>query len=157
MPLQPFSTGPSCRIAHQGPLVLMCLTQATTVDDLNNLEACQALVVKQYAKFVSLTVMNAGFLPANKAAIDRAGEVSHRFRDFNGGSVVVINARGLSAVVARTALAAFSMISSVSGELRTFSSVSEGVAHANGLMTTLGSPMTQPEVDALQQFILAAT
>ncbi len=153
MALQVFYSGDGCRIAHSGPLVVMCLNGATTVEHLETVSRCQDLVTQTHPRIVGMTVMSVGYLSTNQAVMQKGDELAQRFHGKVAGSIIVIAAKGLSAVIARTTLAAFSMLSSRAGDLRVFSRVSEGMTHANGVLTAEGKPLTQAEVDEVLAFI----
>ena len=155
MALSVFSTDPKCRIAHQGPLMVMCLTGATRVEDLDTLSRCQDLVCAKHPRTASITVMNAGYLNADKAVIERGAEMSKKFEKFNAGGIIVINSKGLSAVIARTALAAFSMFSPNAAGLHVVKTIADGVAKANEVLKGEGVSLSQKELDEVLEFINA--
>ena len=69
--------------------------------------------------------------------------------NFSGAGPVLVAGVGTNG----PRLAAFSMLSSRAGDLRVFSRVSEGMTHANGVLTAEGKPLTQAEVDEVLAFI----
>ncbi len=155
MALTIFYTSPTCRIAYSGPLVVMCLTGATEVADLDRFDEAHELVVRTHKHIGSITVMNSGFLTAKPGVMERADAMAAKFRPHAVARVVVINGRGLSAVVGRTVLASFSMISQAGADLKAVADPAEGLSFANAEVAKVGAPLPQAGVDELLAFINA--
>ena len=150
-----YFAGPRCRIGHSGPLILMCLEGAVEVADLDQLERCQELLSRQFKRVSIVTVMNSGFMSINKGVGERGAQIAERFREYTGANIIVINGKGLMAVMARTGLAAFSMLDRSGNRLKAFGNVPEALSHLEGAMQQLGTPLSAADLSAVAAYINA--
>ena len=155
MSLNHFYTGPTCRISYRGPLIVMCLEGATELADLEQLGKCQDLIAPHHAKISSITVMNSGFMTVRPGTVEKAAELSAKYKGQTGCSILLVNGRGLMAVMARAGIAAYSMTDRSGTRIKTFNVLIEALAALKDGMAELGTPLTDAEVDEVKNFIEA--
>ncbi len=153
MKLTEFYKGERARIAHMGPLIVVCLEGAIEVSDLDQLERCQDVVVPTVKHVFSITVMNRGFMSVKPGSTERAAEIAARYKGKTGLSVVVVNGRGLMAVMARTGLAVYSMLDRSGTPMKTGGSVPEGLEQLRTAMLTDGVTFSPADIAAVQKYI----
>jgi hypothetical protein len=117
------------RVGVAGPLVISCLFHRGTVELLAELERAHAAAVTACGRSSSLTVIaGVGALKGVEPDFQRESlALARRQAETSNGSAVVVLARGLGAVVARTFLTSYFLLAREHGPQRVFGSLEEAV------------------------------
>jgi hypothetical protein len=122
---------PECRLGHTGSVLVAVWSSELTVQALNALTEHQKILAKKHGKITLVSVV----LGASKQPPPEVREhMSQQAAEVDGlrhGNIVVVQAKGLAAIITRTYLAALSLVSPE--HMRVFKTLDEAAAEALSL------------------------
>ncbi|MGV3620501.1 MAG: hypothetical protein ACO1OB_06775 [Archangium sp.] len=128
MPVITLEERPECRVGHIGPVFVTAWYSELTEAALDMMERHQTALSKQYGKVTLISVV----MGATKNPPPDVRERLKRTADFlqgqRIGNFVVVQTRGLAAIIARTFLAALSLMNSEN--MQVFKSLEDAAAEA---------------------------
>lgn len=118
------------RFGNAGPLVIASYKGALTLTALKELEKLEDGLLKVHPRIASLAVMGkmGGMFQVDKEVQKYGVELATKYEKVAHGSAIVVQTKGLGAVVVRTFLSAYFMMSKSTMVTQTFASVDEGLA-----------------------------
>jgi len=122
---------PECRLGHIGSVLVAVWRSELTIQALNALTSHQKILAKKFGKITLISVVtNASKAPPPEVR-DHMAQQATEVEGLRHGNIVVVQTRGLSAIIARTYLAAQSLVSPE--HMRVFKTVEEAGAEAQRL------------------------
>ena len=123
------------RFGSAGPLFLALYRGTTSPGMLNELERAQDALIKIYPRITTLTVIGqaSSMLRADETVRTRSLELGKKFEKNVIGSAIVVATKGLAAVMVRTFLSGFFLLSRSEMPMKTFSTVAEGLLWVQSL------------------------
>ncbi len=121
---------PAFTIGRVGPLIVQTYTEGgASLAALAHIEAVHGAHLRTYPRFASLAIVTGVKLtPPPEPVRTRAAELDTRFQAHLFASAVVLESQGLAAVVARSFLSAFSLLTPRPHDFKTFKEVDAAVA-----------------------------
>ena len=122
---------PECRLGHLGPLLIAVWNSKLTVRSLELLEEQHRALHSKFGKVTLLSVVvGAAETPSGpvRERLNHTAEELHRLRRAN---VIAVLARGLGAIIARSLMAAVSLISAE--KIEVFKTTDDAVAFVQHL------------------------
>lgn len=133
MPVVELPGLPEVRFAQAGPLMIAAWSRSATNAGLEQLEKYQADLIAKHGKVSSLTVLLGSGGETEAGLRERAVKMQERFDKSLVGTAIAVTAKGVAAVIIRTFLAGFSLVSSGSAPMKTFGNVNDAVAWLKSL------------------------
>ena len=124
-----------CRIGTAGPLMLSLYKGPVGIPTLDELDRLQAALLQQYPRISTIAVIDqhASLFKVDEAVRTRSVELGKKYDGKVIGSAIVIATRGLGAVMARTFLTGFFLLSRAETPMKTYSKIDEGLAWLRAL------------------------
>lgn len=126
---------PQARFGAAGPLFVAHYKGAVNLDTLDQLDKAEASLVEKRGVISTITVIGdiGPMFKTDEAIRRRSVELGKKYEKHVRGSAIVITTRGLAAVMVRTFLSGFFLLSKAEFPIRTFSTVKEALAWLQGL------------------------
>lgn len=120
---------PLLKAAHSGPFLVTQYQGNSTLQVLDDLERVQSALIQQYPRLSTLTVIRhtEALTRVDEEVRHRSVELGKKFDPHLLGAAIVVTARGLAAVVARTFLSGFFLLSRNEAPTRTFPDVPQAL------------------------------
>jgi hypothetical protein len=147
------SSAPGVQLARVGPIIVSVFNTMPNKLSLEALNAAQEVMIQTEPRLLSLVIIPAmgavpsGVLPAQandserRTVVSQSAGMAERFEEHLVASAVVILSTGVVAVLARSFLAAMSLVSRSRRPMKTFKSVKEATAW---LTTVADAPAVPP-------------
>ncbi|MGV3625595.1 MAG: hypothetical protein ACO1OB_32590 [Archangium sp.] len=116
MPVSVVAESPVVRIGRIDSLLVSVWHGSSTLESLELLEKAQQALVDEHQQVSLLMVFTGAPKNAAPGVKERGDELARHFQPFVRTNVVLVLARGFSAIVVRTFLAAFSLVSPIAME-----------------------------------------
>ncbi|MFZ5439529.1 MAG: hypothetical protein ACOZQL_05955 [Myxococcota bacterium] len=124
---------PGARAGTAGSLLVVYYAGRTTLQTLEALDVAQGALVKQHQNISSLTVIGqAGMERPDEQVRDRSLALSKKYEANVRASAIVVNTRGIGAVMVRTFLSAFFLLNQSKMQIKVFASVNEALKFLHG-------------------------
>lgn len=148
------SSAPGVQLARIGPVIVSVFNTMPNKQSLEALSAAQESMLQTEQRILSFVIIPAmgalppGVLPAQandterRTVVSQSAGMAERFEEHLVASAVVILSTGVVAVLARSFLAAMSLLSRSRRPMKTFKSVKEAAAW---LTTVPEAPLVPPE------------
>ncbi len=142
------------RFGSAGPLILMQYKSTPTLDEVRLVERFEDELLKQYPKISVFNVVEqtGAILRVPDDVRDYSAKLSDKFASRIVGSAMVVTAKGLGAVMARTFLSGFFLLSRAELLIRSFSTVPEGLTWLRALPDQHVSLKTELTLADLERF-----
>lgn len=126
---------PEARFGAAGPLFVAHYKGAVTVDTLDELDRAQAALIEKRGVISMVTLIGelGPMLKVEEAVRSRSIELGKKYEKQVRGSAIVVATRGLAAVMVRTFLSGFFLLSRTELPIRTFSTVKDALAWLQSL------------------------
>lgn len=123
------------RFGSAGPLLLALYSGTTSLEMLDALDRTQETLLKTYKRISTLTVIGqvAHMLKMHDGVRARSVELGKKYEKNVVGSAIVVTTKGLGAVMVRTFLSGFFLLSRSETPMRTFSKISDGLSWLQSL------------------------
>lgn len=112
MPIVTLEERPECRVGHVGPVFVTTWYSELTVDALEMMERHQTELSKRYGKVTLISIILGASKNPSPELRERLKRTATMLQEQRIGNFVVVMTRGLSAIIARTFLAAVSLMNS---------------------------------------------
>ncbi|MDP2270691.1 MAG: hypothetical protein Q8N23_13720 [Archangium sp.] len=118
------------RFGTAGPLLVALYRGSASLAMLDELDRTQDALLRKFTRISTLTVIGqaSGMFKVDEAVRTRSVELGKKFDGKVTGSAIVVNAKGLAAVMVRTFLTGFFLLSRAETPMKTFSKISEGLS-----------------------------
>lgn len=135
---------PLLKVGHVGPLLVTLYRGATSLEVLADLDRIESELVKTYPRISTLSLLQTteGMLKVDEALRERGAELSRKYDPHMVGAAIVVLSRGLAAVMTRTFLSGYFLVTRPEAPTRTFSSAAEALDWLRSL------PGQDPDVKA---------
>lgn len=133
VPLDDLPGLPDVRFASRGPLLIGAWSRAATTAGLELMTKHEAALVARHGKVSVLTVLVGAAGTPDVGLREKALDMQKQFDRSLVGTAIAVTAKGFGAVVIRTFLAGFSLVSSGKAPMKTFGTVPEAVAWLRAL------------------------
>lgn len=123
------------RLGAGGPLLVALYRGSTNVAVLDELDRTQEALLRKYPKISTLTVIGqaTSLFKVDEAVRARSVELGKKYEKDVVGSAIVVTTKGLGAVMVRTFLSGFFLLSKSETPMKTFSTLAEGLAWVQSL------------------------
>lgn len=123
------------RLGAAGPLLVALYRGSTTVAVLDELDRTQEALLRKYPKISTFTVIGQAttLLKVDEGVRARSVELGKKYEKDVVGSAIVVTTKGLGAVMVRTFLSGFFLLSRSETPMKTFSTVADGLAWLQSL------------------------
>lgn len=101
---------PEARFGHSGPVLISVWYSELTLRSLDALDQHQTALAAKYGKVTLVSVVSSATKAPPAELRDEIKRRAPRQEALRLGNIVVVNARGVAAIIARTFLAALSLI-----------------------------------------------
>lgn len=120
---------PLLKVGHVGPLLISLYRKATSLEVLDELDRIESEHVKKYPRIstLSLLLTSEGMLKVDEALRERGAEMSRKYDPHMVGAAIVVLSKGLSAVMTRTFLSGYFLVTRPEAPTRTFSTAAEAI------------------------------
>jgi len=133
MPIEELPGLPEVRFGKCGSLLVAAWSKSATPAGMELMERYEAELVAAHQKVSVLTLLVGAGRENDPKVRERAIAMQKRFDSALRGTAIAVTAKGFSAVIIRTFLAAFSLVSRGAAPLKTFSTVEEAVGWLKAL------------------------
>ena len=129
-----FESG-DARFGTAGPLLIVVYRGTANVAVLNELDKVQESMLQKYPRISTLTLISqaSAALKVEDGVRARSVELGKKYETKVIGSAIVVSARGLGAVMVRTFLSGFFLLSRAESPMKTFASIQEGLSWLQAL------------------------
>jgi hypothetical protein len=129
-----FESG-DARFGTAGPLLIVVYRGTANVAVLNELDRVQESMLQQHPRISTLTLISQAStaLKVEEGVRARGVELGKKYETKVVGSAIVVTAKGLGAVMVRTFLSGFFLLSRAETPMKTFASVQEGLSWLQAL------------------------
>jgi len=135
-------------------LVVALYRGRTTLEMLEQLDALQSELIKKHPRISTLTVIGQlEMLKVDEAVRGRSVELGKKFEKNVRGSAIVVSTKGLAAVMVRTFLSGFFLLSKSEMPMKTFASTSEALAWLQSLPDQDMVVKTEVSVSDVERYI----
>lgn len=123
------------RFGTAGPLLVTLYRGTSSVAMLDELDLAQEALIAKYSRISTIAVIAfaGSMLKADEAVRARSVELGKKYEKSVLGSAIVVTTRGLAAVMVRTFLSGFFLLSRAETPMKTFSTVADGLTWVQGL------------------------
>jgi hypothetical protein len=123
------------RFGTAGPLLIVVYRGTTSVAVLNELDKVQESMLQKHPRISTLTLISQAStaLKVDEGVRARSVELGKKYEAKVVGSAIVVTAKGLGAVMVRTFLSGFFLLSRAESPMKTFASVQEGLSWLQSL------------------------
>jgi hypothetical protein len=120
---------PAARFGTVGPLMVALYKGATDLAHLDEVDRIQTTMLQKYPRISTLSVIDSAgsLLKVDEAVRNRSVELGNKYDGKVTGSAIVIITKGLAAVMARTFLSGFFLLSRAATPTKTFARVDESL------------------------------
>lgn len=156
MQVETLFEGHGVKLGAAGSLMVAVYRSASSVEALEALDRVQAGVVARHGRISTLSVIAdtpGSMLRTDEAVRVRSVELGKKYESSVLGSGIVVTARGLSAVVARTFLTGFFLLSRSEMPMKTFSTLADALAWVQALPGQSTALKTELSVLDLEKFV----
>lgn len=125
MPITERFNSPTLRIGTVGSLIVNCYRTTPTLESLDEVDRIETELLKSFPKVATIAVAgeNSSMLRIDEKVRARSVEMTQKFKGRVRGAAIVIATRGLSAVMARSFMTAYLLVSKQSWPMQTFSDI----------------------------------
>lgn len=118
------------RLGAAGSLLVALYRGSASVAVLDELSRTQEALLAKYPRISTLTVIGqaSSMIRVDEALRTRSVELGKKFDGKVVGSAIVVTTKGLGAVIVRTFLSGFFLLSRAETPMRTFASIEAGLA-----------------------------
>lgn len=143
------------RFGSAGPLLVAFYGGSTTLAALEELSRAQDALLAKYPRISTLTVIGQAksMLKIDEAVRVKSLELSQKFDKRVVGSAIVVTTKGLGAVIVRSFLSGFFLLSRAETPMKTFANVEEGLTWLRGLPGQDVMLKTELSVADIERFI----
>jgi len=143
------------RFGSAGPLLVAFYGGSTTLEALEELGRNQDVLLAKYPRISTLTVIGQAksMLKIDEAVRVKSLELSKKFDGRVVGSAIVVMTKGLGAVIVRSFLSGFFLLSRAETPMKTFASVQEGLTWLRTLPGQDVTIKTEISVADVERFI----
>lgn len=103
---------PEARFGHVGPLLVSIWYSELSLRSIDALDAHQKTLAERYGKVTMISVVSSATKNPSPELREELKRRAPNQESMRIGNIVVVNARGLGAIIARTFLAALSLVQS---------------------------------------------
>ncbi|MBL8915912.1 MAG: hypothetical protein JNM17_34760 [Archangium sp.] len=143
---------PIVRIGTVGSLIVTCYRSTPTADSLDDNERIQMALLEQFPKVATIAIAgpNTSLIRIDDKVRVRSVEMAKKFEGKVRGAAIVIATKGLSAVMARSFMTAYLLLSKQAWPMQTFPSI---VAASHWLEKLPGNDVvvTAAELEAFER------
>ena len=142
------------RFGNFGPLMVALYRGTTSPGMLDELDRAQEALIKKYPRISTFTVIGqaGSILKVDEAVRTRSLELGKKYEKNVLGSAIVVATKGLGAVMVRTFLSGFFLLSKSETPMKTFSSIGEGLHWVQSLPGQDLSLKTELSATDLERF-----
>lgn len=143
------------RFGSAGPLLVALYRGSTSPGILDELDRTQEALLKRFPRITTLTVIGqaGSMLKADEGVRTRSVELGKKYEKSVIGSAIVVTTKGLGAVMVRTFLSGFFLLSKAEMPMKTFSTIAEGLAWLQALPGQDLSVKTEIRPADIERFI----
>lgn len=143
---------PVVRIGTVGSVIVSCYRSTPTVEALDQTEQVELRLLERFKQVTSMTIAGPGasLLRIDEKVRMRSLDMTKKFEGRVRGAAIVIATKGLSAVMARSFMSTYLLLSKSSWPMQTFSSIEAAVIWAQQLPGHEGA-MTVAEIEAFER------
>lgn len=143
------------RFGAAGPLLVALYRGTSNQVMLDELERTQDALLKKFPMISTLTVIGqaTSMLRVDDSVRTRSVELGKKFENSVVGSAIVVVTKGLGAVVVRTFLSGFFLLSRAKTPMKTFSRVGDGLSWLQSLPGQDMSVKTELSATDIERFI----
>lgn len=143
------------RFGAAGPLLVALYRGTTSLAMLDELDRTQEALLRKFTRISTLTVIGqaSGMLKVDERVRTRSVELGKKFDGKVIGSAIVVNTKGLAAVMVRTFLSGFFLLSRAETPMKTFSKITEGISWLQSLPEQDVGIKTQLSETDIERFI----
>lgn len=143
------------RFGSAGPLLVALYRGSTSPGMLEELDRTQEALLKKFPRISTLTVIGqaSSILKVDESVRTRSVELGKKYEKQVIGSAIIVTTKGLGAVMVRTFLTGFFLLSKAEMPMRTFSTVAEGLSWLQGLPGQDLSIKTDVRAADIERFI----
>jgi hypothetical protein len=116
---------PAARIGTVGSLIVTCFRTTPTVEVLDQVDRIETALLTSFPKVSTLAIAGerSSLLRIDEKVRARSVEMTQKFKGRVRGAAIVIATKGLSAVMARSFMTAYLLVSKQSWPMQTFSAI----------------------------------
>ncbi|MFO0593656.1 MAG: hypothetical protein U0228_00055 [Myxococcaceae bacterium] len=152
MPITQHFNDPGLRVGTVGSLIVTCYRVTPTVVALDEIDRVEVKLLEQFPKVATIAIAGekSNLLRIDEQVRARSVELTRKYQGKVRGAAIVIATRGLSAVMARSFMTAYLLVSKQSWPMQTFSTIE---AAATWLQALPGhdAPFTAAELEAFDR------
>ncbi len=143
------------RLGVASSLVVALYRSGASLTALEELDKLQTSLLQKHAKLSTLTLIGqlGSVLKVDEAVRVKSVELGKKYEKQVHGSAIVVTTKGLAAVMARTFLSGFFMVSRSETPMRTFATVSEGLAWLQSLPGQDMALKTELHLNDIEDFV----
>lgn len=156
MQVETLFEGHGVKLGAAESLVIAVYRGASSLEALDALDRVQTSLAAKHGRLSTLSVIAdapGSMLRADEAVRQRSVELGKKYESSVIGSGIVVTARGLSAVVARTFLTGFFLLSRSEMPMKTFSTLADALAWVQALPGQSTALKTELSVIDLEKFV----
>ncbi len=123
------------RFGTAGPLLVTLYRGPNSVAMLDELDRAQEALIAKHARIstIAIIALAGSMLKADDAVRTRSVALGKKYEKSVRGSAIVVTTRGLGAVMVRTFLSGFFLLSRAETPMKTFSTIAEGLSWVQSL------------------------
>lgn len=143
------------RLGSAGPLLVASYAGTTTLAALEELGRTQETMLAKYPRISTLTVIGqaSSMLKIDDAVRTKSLELGKKFDGKVVGSAIVVTTKGLGAVLVRSFLSGFFLLSRAETPMKTFANIQEGLTWLRTLPGQDLTLKTELSVADIERFI----
>ncbi|MDP1829482.1 MAG: hypothetical protein Q8L48_39815 [Archangium sp.] len=143
------------RFGSAGPLLVALYRGTTSPSMLDELDRAEGALLERFPRITTLTVIGqaGSVLKVDEGVRTRSVELGKKYEKRVIGSAIVVTTKGLSAVMVRTFLSGFFLLSKTETPMKTFSTIAEGLAWLQALPGQDLSIKTQAHAADIERFL----
>ncbi len=146
---------PEARFGTAGPLMVSLYRGTTSVALLEELDRAQETLIRTHPRIstISVIALAGSMFKTDETVRTRSVALGKKYEKNVIGSAIVVTTKGLAAVMARTFLSGFFLLSKTENPMKTFANVAEGLSWLQSLPNQDLSIKTQLSITDLERFI----
>lgn len=143
------------RFGSAGPLLVALYRGTTSPGMLDELDRTQEVLLAKFPRISTLTVIGqaGSMLKVDEGVRTRSVELGKKYEKHVLGSAIVVTTKGLGAVMVRTFLSGFFLLSKSETPMKTFSTIAEGLSWLQALPGQDLSIKTEVRAADIERFI----
>lgn len=120
---------PLLKVGRVGSLLITLYRGATSMKVLEELDRLETELVKTYPRISTLSLLRTteGMLKVDEALREKGAELNRKYDPHMIGAAIVVLSKGLSAVMTRTFLSGYFLVTRPEAPTRTFSTPAEAI------------------------------